>query len=94
MIAKALLVSQMLEHYDQSEKSESEATQSSLSLTQNAKKRLLTDSDRPEPPGKRGELEVNLFPTPSNQANISGNVSTSEGNPSILNLEQVSSSST
>lgn len=97
-----MMVDQMLEKYDQSEKSESEASQSSLSLTQNEKKRLLTDSDRPEPPGKReqrtlsleGELEVNLFPGRSNQSiqsNVSGTVSTSEGKQkSILNLEQVS----
>ena len=100
-----MLVSQMLEKYDQPEESESEATQSSLSMTQNTKKRPLTGSDKPEPSGKReqrtlsveGELEVNLFPERSSQSiqsNVSGNVSTSEGQPSILNLEQVSSSST
>ena len=100
-----MLVSQMLEKYDQPEESESEATQSSLSMSQNAKKRPLTGSDKPEPSGKReqrilsveGELEVNLFPGRSDQSiqsNISGNASTSEGKPSILNLEQVSSSST
>ena len=93
------MVSQMLDMYDQSEESESEASQPLLSMAQNTKKRLLTER-LPEPPSKReqttlgdeGELEVNLFPGTSNQSiqqsKISAHASTSEGTPSILTLEQ------
>ena len=92
------MVSQMLDMYDQSEESESEASQPLLSMAQNTKKRLLTER-LPEPPSKReqttlgDELEVNLFPGTSHQniqqSEISGNASTIEDTPSILTLEQV-----
>ena len=88
----------MLEKYDQSDESGSEASQVSHTATENTRKRLLTEPSQP-PPGKRSiqnaprkplaksrndeELETVLFPSTSDPGNQD------EGNQDILTLDKV-----